>query len=48
MKLTTTTQPISKREKTNKMLAAFKHKDAFETFRKTTGERDVARRIDYR
>ncbi len=48
MKLTTTTQPISKREKTSKLLAAFKHKDAFETFRKTTGERDVARRIDYR
>lgn len=48
LKLVTSTQPISTREKTNRMLDAFRHKDAFETLRKTTGEHDVARRIDYR
>jgi len=43
LKLKTSSQPIPKRERW------FRPKgDLFEVFRKTTGERDVARRVDYR
>ena len=42
LKLKTSSQPIAKREK------RFTRKEFFEIFRKATGERDVARRVDYR
>ena len=55
LKLTTTTHFIEKREKPSKFLSISKiglgakiAKEHFETFRKLTGERDAARRIDYR
>jgi hypothetical protein len=49
LKLTTTTHPIAKREKTVKFLREFKvPKEDFETIRRTTGERRAARRVDFR
>lgn len=47
--LTTTKTPIPKREKSLRMpYLVKKPKERFEVFRKATGERQVARRIDYR
>ena len=49
LKISTTTRPIEKREKPSKSLSLFRiTKETLETFRKTTGERDAARRVDYR
>ena len=50
LKLTTTTHPIAAREKPSKNLFSFFNfsKERFETFRRTTGDREAARRIDYR
>lgn len=50
LKITTSTAPIAKREKPSKLFfSAFKfNKEVYETFQKTTGEREKARRVDYR
>jgi len=49
LKIATTARPIEKREKSNRFLGFFdREKDSFEEFRKDTGEREEARRIDYR
>ena len=49
LKLTTTTKPIAKREKPTEFLSSVKSsRERFSIFRKTTGERDKARRADYR
>ncbi|MEK7611941.1 MAG: PrgI family protein [Patescibacteria group bacterium] len=49
LKITTTTHPIEKREKPLQFLQAFgTTKDNFERVRKNTGERRVAKRVDYR
>lgn len=48
-KLTTTTRPIEKREKASGVFAALRMpKEGLEIFRRTTGEREAARRVDYR
>lgn len=47
LKLTTTTKPIEEREVSSLPLLR-KNVDEFEAFRKITGERRVARRVDYR
>jgi|SRR3989344_1434761 len=48
-KIATTTRPIPKREKAGNFFAAFRKRgDDIEVFRKTTGERAAARRVDYR
>ncbi len=44
--LTTTKNPIPKREKT--LYWGKKSKEKFQMFRKSTGEREIARRVDYR
>ncbi len=51
LKITTTANPIEKRERpTFFFLADLFHssRDRFETFRRTTGDREAARRVDYR
>jgi hypothetical protein len=48
LKITTTKHPIAKREKTTTFLKSFKiPQDDYETVRQTTGDRKVAKRIDY-
>jgi len=48
LKITTTKLPIPKREKTTTFLKSFKiPQDDYETVQKTTGDRKVAKRIDY-
>lgn len=46
--LTTTRNPIPKREKGVPTKSISEIKEKYEIFKKTTGERDVARRVDYR
>jgi len=46
--LMTTKTPIPKREKPMRLPALSRTRDKYLTFRKITGDRDVARRIDYR
>ena len=47
--LMTTSAPIPKREKTGKTpYWGRRPKERFETFRRITGEKDIARRVDYR
>lgn len=49
LKLTTTTKPIAEREAPSRTLSIFNiSRDPFESLRKTTGERETARRVDYR
>jgi hypothetical protein len=49
LKITTSTHPIAKREKPTKSLGSFvATEEDFETLRKTTGDRETARRVDYR
>ena len=49
LKLTTTKHPIEKREKQSKLFTLGElAKEGFESFRKSSGEREAARRIDYR
>lgn len=50
VKLATSTQPISKKEKRPFALVSkeAQKKEKFEFFRKITGEREAARRVDYR
>lgn len=49
LKITTSTHPIAQREKPTKFLGSFSiPADAFETVRKTTGDKTAARRVDYR
>ncbi len=49
LKMNTTVRPIEKREKTSRVFGLFgSDKELFEEFRKTTGEREEAKRIDYR
>jgi hypothetical protein len=49
LKMTTTVRPIEKREKSTRLFGLLgPQKDMFEEFRKTTGEREEAKRIDYR
>ena len=48
-KLSTTTHPIAKRERPARLFRApGASLERFESFRKTTGERETARRVDYR
>jgi len=48
-KLATTTRPIEKREKESGVFAALRMpEEGLEIFRRTTGEREAARRVDYR
>ncbi len=51
LQLKTSTQPISKREKSFRpsiLARLHPNKEMFELFRKATGEGEVARRVDYR
>lgn len=49
LKLTTTRHPIEKRERQSKLFTLGElAKEGFESFRKSSGEREAARRIDYR
>jgi len=49
LKIATTVRPIEKREKSVRLFGFLeREKEFFEEFRKTTGEREEARRIDYR
>jgi len=48
-KIITTTRPIEKRERPSKFFSPVKKRaDAFEVIRKTTGERESAKRVDFR
>jgi len=48
LKMNTWSHPIEKREKTTKLFGLMKSREKFEGLKKTTGEREVARRVDYR
>jgi hypothetical protein len=49
LKIATTVRPIEKREKQTRLFGFLSsQKELFEEFRKTTGDREEARRIDYR
>lgn len=49
LKITTTTHPIEKREKPSRFLSFGRiAKESLESFKKTTGERETAKRVDYR
>ncbi|MEK7554407.1 MAG: PrgI family protein [Patescibacteria group bacterium] len=48
-KMATTTRPIERRERPGKFFASFRAKEEnFEVLRKTEGDRERARRVDYR
>ncbi len=46
--LSTSKSPLPKREKMTSNIPAAETKERFELFRKTTGERSISRRVDYR